>query len=160
MRVASSLWQGSAFAYQQSMAAHEHARERQDPKHECQQRPKRFGEDVEPAEMEIGEPGKNRVSKPKLRRPLAIEDIDNAIERLREGEIDPRDSPHYQEKKTPESQHVVQVPIDPRKTRSPIHCQAAAPIRDSRPPDNRSGQAKQGQRDAANAVQPKAFISE
>src|SRR5260370_41848253 len=82
MLVASSLWQGSAFAYQQAMAAHEHAGERQDRRHEPQQRPKGLGPDVESAEMHAREPGKNRVSKSDLRRPFAIQEVDDIVEGL------------------------------------------------------------------------------
>src|SRR5260370_29239196 len=122
------------------MTAHETAGERQAPGHEPQQRPKGLGPGVESAEMHAREPGKKRVSKSDLRGPFAIQEVDEIVEGLREAKIDSRDSPHHQKQETPESQQVVQVPIDSRETRSPIHAKAAAPVRDARPPYDHSGQ--------------------
>src|SRR5207248_8145047 len=141
------------------MAAHEHAGESQNRWNEAQQGPERLGPYVQSAEMRVGEPCKDDVAKSEFRGPCAIQDVHDVIEELRETEIEARASPHQYKEKAPESQHVVSVPIDTRKTGSPIHLQAAAPMLDSRPPDDGSGQAKQSQERGTDAVHPTARVS-
>src|SRR5207302_6773494 len=119
----------------------------------------RLSEPIESAEMEIGEPCENLVAKAELVGGARIKCVDDTIERPREGKVGSRDAPHHDKEKATESEHIVQIPIDSRKARSPINRQAPAPMRDSRPPYNRSRQAKQCQRDCPDAVQAPAGIS-
>src|SRR5690242_11358550 len=112
--VGCSLRKGSAFAYQQAMAAHEDAGEGKNGGYEAYEGPKSFGHDVEPSEVQIGEPGKKLIAK--------------EAEHSGEGEVYCGDSPYCEEEEAPDAENVVQVPIDSRKTGSPIYNKAPAPM--------------------------------
>ena len=66
MLVASSSWQGSAFADQDTMAAHEYAGKDQNGGHQAKERPNHFSENAESAEMQVREPCKDQVPKTEL----------------------------------------------------------------------------------------------
>ena len=70
------------------MAAHEHAGERQNRGNEAEQGPKSLSPYVQSAEMCTRKPGKDHVAQAELGGPFAIHDVDEAIERLRETEIE------------------------------------------------------------------------
>src|SRR5579864_4112851 len=105
--------------------------------------------------MQLGKPEQALV-----RKMVSGIEEEQGVKESWERKIDPGDSPHQNKEKTPESERAVQVPANARKMRSPVHCQTATPILNSRPPYNSSRQTKRGHTYCANAVHNTASRSE
>src|SRR5579872_3890550 len=109
--------------------------------------------------MQIGEPEEGRIGKANDLGCIRGVGIDQGIRQLREREIDSRKSPDGEKEESVSAQSVVQIPIHPGETRSPIYGEAAAPMRDSRPPDDDPGNADQKECNGPDTVQPPPHIS-
>src|SRR5580704_10695073 len=85
--------------------------------------------------------------------------VDQGIRQLGERKIDSRESPDGEKEESPSPQGVMQIPIHPGKTRSPIYGEATPPMRDSRPPQDGARKADQKKRNGADAIQPASQIA-
>jgi hypothetical protein len=130
-----------------SPAANEGTSECKNTRYEAQDGPKHLREPCKSSKMQLRKPKQPLVGEPVS----GIEHEENR-ESFGKREIESGNSPDQDEEKTPEPERAVQVPIDPRKARAPVHLQTAAPILQARPPNDRTGQAQQGQAAAPDAV--------
>src|SRR5579864_3191793 len=123
------------FPKHQSSTADEHAREGQDRRSEPEDAPNHFREPSKPAKMQLREPEQALVDK-SIRGVKQEQGICYSGKR----EVNPRQTPNQHERQYPKPQRAVQVPTDSSKVCSPVHCHAATPVLNSRPPYYRPSQ--------------------
>src|SRR5882762_2509726 len=112
----------------------------------------------EPAKMHPSEPVQKLVPKPKRLARLmdGFKKIDDCIKGFRSRKVNPGDSPHEDERDGPKPHGAVQRPVEPVAILFPANVHAAAPMIESGPPNNRSGQTEQCSEDPADKIQSTA----
>ena len=88
-----------------------------------------------------------------------FKEIDDFVKRFRHRKVESADSPHENEREGPKPQRAVQRPAKSFGVLLPLDSQAAAPIPDTRPPDNRTAQAQQDRKNRAGGVPAKPGFS-
>jgi len=105
--------------------------------------------------VQPAQPAKNFIAEPRVVVGVILEGLkilDDFLKRIREGQINAGQRPHQNQEKTPEPDSAVQVPVEELPVRSDIYIEAAAPARNTRPPDNEACDAQKRQQDRADAV--------